>query len=388
MAMNGTLTSWEVPSGYLTNDGNSYAGARYSFEWTAEKKSAAVTTVSWKLYSRGRYSTPSQLWHNIYVNTIVNGTTTRIYTGEFAADGFSGTQYSFKDILRKEGSFDVYHDEVSGAGSFQVYFKFACYAYLNYHENTGTASLDTNRSKVQIIGYRNDGTTNTVTQTISINTNSTLSLTTPSRSGYYFRYWNTKADGSGTTYTNGTTVKLSDTLNLYAIWGNRYKVVYNGNGATSGSVSATTHYYGDPNSKLASNTYSKSFTITYNGNGGTSSLSSQVASFTGNGWNTRADGSGTAYSNNQAVNNLTTTQDGEVTLYAQYSGGSVTLPTATLNGYRFIGWADSSGNRYGAGASYTPAANTTLYAQWASSSSGGGGAVYIRINGEWKLSIS
>lgn len=386
MAMSGTITSWVVPEGYKTNDNNSYAGAHYSFEWTAKKKSAATTTVSWKLYSRGRYSTPSQLWHNIYAKVTVNGVTMNIYTGEFAADGFTGAQYSFKDILRNEGEFDVYHDELSGAGSFSVYFKFACYAYLNFHETTETGTLDTNRSKVQITGYSNDGTNASTTQIINIDTDTALSLSSPSRSGYLFRHWNTKADGSGTSYQNGNGLNLSDNLTLYAIWGNRYSVVYNGNGATSGSVASTTHYYGQ-STNLAQNTFSKAFTVYYDGNGGTPSTTAQASNATGYNWNSRADGTGTYYSSGGAVSDLTTTQDGQVTLYAQYSGGAVTLPTATRSGYRFIGWADDGGNRFGAGSSYTPTATTTLYAQWASSSASIGGAVYIRVNGEWKISI-
>ena len=35
------------------------------------------------------------------------------------------------------------------------------------------------------------------------------------------------------------------------------------------------------------------------------------------GWNTKADGTGTSYSNGQSVSNLTTTNGGTVTLYAQ-----------------------------------------------------------------------
>ena len=41
--------------------------------------------------------------------------------------------------------------------------------------------------------------------------------------------------------------------------------------------------------------------------------------YTFNGWNTQADGTGTAYSNQQNVNNLTTEPNGEVTLYAQWN---------------------------------------------------------------------
>ena len=53
--------------------------------------------------------------------------------------------------------------------------------------------------------------------------------------------------------------------------------------------------------------------------------------------------------------------------YATSSSTAVTLPTPTRSGYIFAGWytAASGGTRVGgAGDSYTPSANITLYAQW------------------------
>ncbi|MBR4844924.1 MAG: InlB B-repeat-containing protein [Bacteroidaceae bacterium] len=52
-----------------------------------------------------------------------------------------------------------------------------------------------------------------------------------SRSGYRFLGWNTKPDGSGTTYTSGQVVDLSSDITLYAQWIQQFKVswwkVYN-----------------------------------------------------------------------------------------------------------------------------------------------------------------
>lgn len=49
---------------------------------------------------------------------------------------------------------------------------------------------------------------------------------TPGAEGYYFNGWNTKADGSGTAYTNGQFIGLSGDLTLYAQWSNIYTIVY------------------------------------------------------------------------------------------------------------------------------------------------------------------
>ena len=73
------------------------------------------------------------------------------------------------------------------------------------------------------------------------------------------------------------------------------------------------------------------------------------------------------YSNQQSVNNLCTTAGAIYQMRAQWTPGSVTLPTPTRNGYTFDGWYSDStlqtlaGN---AGATYTPTATTTLYAKW------------------------
>ena len=58
---------------------------------------------------------------------------------------------------------------------------------------------------------------------------------------------------------------------------------------------------------------------------------------------------------------------GQTTGYATSASEAVTLPTPTRSGYIFAGWytSASGGTRVGgAGESYTPSANITLYAQW------------------------
>lgn len=80
MASSGIIKSWVVPSGYTTSDGNSYAGAYFSFEWTATKKSAGVTTVSWSLYGKGRSSSPTWLNNSCVVTCTANGTTSTLYS--------------------------------------------------------------------------------------------------------------------------------------------------------------------------------------------------------------------------------------------------------------------------------------------------------------------
>ena len=77
------------------------------------------------------------------------------------------------------------------------------------------------------------------------------------------------------------------------------------------------------------------------------------------------------YPNGATVSNLSTTNGATVPLYALWTPGSVTLPTPTKAGHTFNGWYTEAtgGTKVGvAGASYTPVANTTLYAQWTANS--------------------
>jgi uncharacterized repeat protein (TIGR02543 family) len=72
------------------------------------------------------------------------------------------------------------------------------------------------------------------------------------------------------------------------------------------------------------------------------------------------------------------------------AGSSTPLPSTTRSGYTFNGWytASSGGTKAGdAGASYTPASDITLYAQW--SQSGGGTTTYtVTFNANGGSSVS
>jgi uncharacterized repeat protein (TIGR02543 family) len=150
------------------------------------------------------------------------------------------------------------------------------------------------------------------TANVSIKYDETKSLTTNgfTRAGYTFSGWNTEANGSGTSYTNGQSVTnltstAGTTITLYAQWtGIQYTVRFNSNGGT-GSMADQTMTYGTP-SNLTSNAFTK-------------------AGYSFVNWNTAANGSGTSYANGAAVSTLTTTAGGVVTLYAQWSSRAITV---------------------------------------------------------------
>lgn len=64
----------------------------------------------------------------------------------------------------------------------------------------------------------NGGTGAPANQTKYYATNITLSKTLPTRAGHTFSKWNTKKDGTGTSYAAGATFKANAATTLYAQW--------------------------------------------------------------------------------------------------------------------------------------------------------------------------
>lgn len=71
-----------------------------------------------------------------------------------------------------------------------------------------------------------------------------LSTTKPTKTGYNFVSWNTKSNGTGTTYQSGGKYTTESPTTLYAIWKLKtYTISYNANGG-SGAPSSQTKTYG------------------------------------------------------------------------------------------------------------------------------------------------
>lgn len=88
-----------------------------------------------------------------------------------------------------------------------------------------------NRITYTVSYNANGGTGAPANQTKYYGTNLVLSSTVPTRVGYTFKSWNTKADGTGTTYNAGSTYTGNAALALYAQWEQVGKVtLYDANG--------------------------------------------------------------------------------------------------------------------------------------------------------------
>jgi len=271
-----------------------------------------------------------------------------------------------------------------------------------------------------------------------------LSSTTPTKTGFTFSGWNTQEDGTGTAYAAGANYTDNAAVTLYAQWALiTYAVTYDANGGTDApaaqaklygaaltlisdapaktgyafsgwntSADGAGTYYGvgasytvDAAVTLYAQWTAHTYTVTYNVNGGTGAPAAQAKAhdvaltlsaapptrtgFVFAGWNTQADGGGTAYSTGASY-----AANADITLYAKWvaaytitynaNGGSnppaaqtkthdvaltLSAATPTRAGFTFTKWntlADGTGTPYAAGESYPANANANiiLYAQW------------------------
>ena len=128
------------------------------------------------------------------------------------------------------------------------------------------------------------------------------------RDNYTFTGWNTQADGSGTAYSAGESFTLTEDTVLYAQWSKNAPAQVNVSYDANGGVGTMESVTGDVGSKIVIR--QSGFTR---------------SEYTFTGWNTQADGKGTAY---KAGDSFTLT-DKDTVLYAQWSKNSGSAGTGT-----------------------------------------------------------
>ena len=212
-----------------------------------------------------------------------------------------------------------------------------------------TATWEPNPYKVHFEANGGDGGTMT-DQNFVYDTAQNLTENAFTRTGYIFTGWNSKADGTGTPYADkqeveNLTATRDAVVTMYAQWTPIiYYVAFDKNGGTGTDMMVQKFIY-DTAQELFENAYTRK-------------------GYNFDGWNSKANGSGTPYTDKQSVKNLSVTQDDMVTLYAQWqiitytisydlAGGSVTpanpesytvetetftLTNPTRKGYEFLGW--------------------------------------------------
>lgn len=134
--------------------------------------------------------------------------------------------------------------------------------------------------------------------------------TAPEATGYTFSGWYKEAEC--TTEWNFNSDVVTGDITLYAKWTpNTYTVAFNANDG-KGEMSAQSFTYNEDAKALTTNVFTRT-------------------GYTFAGWNTVADGSGTSYTNEQSVYNLTAENNATINLYAQWTANTYTV-TFNANG--------------------------------------------------------
>jgi hypothetical protein len=154
--------------------------------------------------------------------------------------------------------------------------------------------------------FANGGAGTMSKQTVSAFSDAQLNNNTFTKIGYLFHEWNTKEDGSGTAYSNQATIPgISSNLNLFAQWSPiTYIVKFHANGAEKEMEDQEFTY--DVSKKLKKNSF-------------------EYEGYLFSTWNTKEDGSGKNYSDEEEILNLASVQDEVIDLYAIW----IEKPTTT-----------------------------------------------------------
>jgi len=291
------------------------------------------------------------------------------------------------------GNINGTNAKITGSPTSAVYQTFKGWT-SNSSKGLNTSTAKTGTTSSPSTSWTGSATTNTYFKNLRVDAGTVtltatwtpVAITLPevTKTGYTCT-WNTKSDGSGTSYeskgsytpsaTSGTSVTLYAQCNPIS-----YNISYSCSGGTCPSNSIVNY---DSSTKISNPTKKLTVTGNENGTGATITNSPASKSHTFKGWtsssskglntstakigttstpSTAWDGSLTKYT---YFKNLRATS-GAVNLTANWSSATVTLPKITKTGYTCT-WntkADGSGTSYSSEGSYTSSSTAvTLYAQ-------------------------
>lgn len=143
------------------------------------------------------------------------------------------------DNINKSNYISIKKDKVSLVKSEPVIL--GDNADVNSNDYKACVNKGTEENNLYTISYNANGGSNAPGDQSKIENKSiSLSSSNPTRTGYTFVNWNTKKDGSGTTYKAGASYNSNADLTLYAQW--RINKVYIKLDANDGSVRGSTTY--------------------------------------------------------------------------------------------------------------------------------------------------
>ena len=219
-------------TGGLVDDSGTYTGTMSVTIKTAEKVNCYHKTTASGSYSCYKSST-EELYGSANVDWYDYSTPTGMHMNGWYVNSTSGTL-------------------VEGYHTPRIYTKGENNFYMNYSYNEYTIKFNGN-------GHTYGSTSN---KSCVYESSFTMPQNGFTKVGYKFLSWNTKADGTGTTYYSGTAYKnLTSTNNgsitLYAQWQKiNYTVKFNANGGTAGSMANQSFTY-DVSQTLTANAFTR-----------------------------------------------------------------------------------------------------------------------------------
>lgn len=248
--------------------------------------------------------------------------------------GWTSNQWSFvtqatgtSAVRTKRQDTNFYVPEKAPAKTGYTFQYWSCSAGGNYYagqsynrnQRGGTVTMTAQYTPNKYTVYYESnisGQKKTSTDTATYDQNYLTKSCMFTRTGYTFTGWNTKPDGSGTDWTSWINQPwkwtYTNDVTLYAQWRpNSYTIQYVGNGNTGGSMDPQAVSY-DQSATLTKNKFVRDAVKDKEN----TNKSHERGDFVS--WNTKADGSGTKYTDQQKILNLTATDGDVITLYAQW----------------------------------------------------------------------
>ncbi len=216
-------------------------------------------------------------------------TETELPQNEFEKTGYLFTTWN----TEQDGSGDAYADKalLSTNKNITLYAQWKKNIAVTFNTNGGEGTIN--------------GTMENQIVPSDVATKLTKNNFTHNDSNYTFTGWNTKSDGTGSSYADEANISISEDLILYAQWASEVWVItYYGNGGSLQSASSVTMYSQNAQKGSSINLQLNNFVRT---------------GYEFIGWNTKDDGTGTSY-----INYDTVVLSEDITLYAQWST-SVTI---------------------------------------------------------------
>ncbi|GEM_PF-4854219 len=357
-------------AGYTFNGWNSKAdgtGTSYTDKQSV-KNLASTQGATVTLYAKWTANTYSVVY-NANRGSSANGsgsTATSTHTYD-TAKALTANGYSRSNTI----TFDY-----KGAdGGNSVASRTATSTFNGWNSNAaGTGTSYTNKQSVKNLASNQGATVNLYAKW----TYGTITLPTPTKTGYLFEGWYKNSDCSGTAVTAETT--YSTNLTLYAKWkAIRYSVFYEGirtdigdASTVAGSTTSSTDKAYDDTFSLSENGFTRTIKLTYDTKGGdaitATTHSTEFAHWYGLTFDPVAKQyTYSVYAAQASVSKLNKDNNGETTLYAEWEDAKVTLPTPVKPGYTFNYWCTDSGCTTAVtltDGKYSFNKNTTIYAKW------------------------